>query len=148
MCIIYCILWFYSISLFCFRFFIIHPVLQLCLAFPNMFFCRSYVWETSTTQMSATPSTYLSRNAGSSLCGIPQAPGSSATASVRVRSQHCSQVLADKMREELLQVWKVLWTCDTAKSTCFNVCYVGPIVITDTNLTHIIGKLPKIVKEI
>lgn len=45
------------------------------------------MWETSTTQMFVTPSTYPSRSTGSSLCGIPQAPGSSATASVRVRSQ-------------------------------------------------------------
>lgn len=49
-------------------------------------FHRSCVWETSTTQMSVTPSTYPSRNTGNSLCGIPQAPGLSATTSVRVRA--------------------------------------------------------------
>lgn len=47
---------------------------------------RSCVWETSTTQMFVTPLTYPLRNTGSSLSGIPQAPGSSATASARVRS--------------------------------------------------------------
>ena len=62
------------------------PLSPLILPFPPLFFHRSCVWETSTTQMSVTPSTYPSRNTGSSLCGIPQAPGSSATASVRVRS--------------------------------------------------------------
>lgn len=63
-------------------------VLRLCLYHNAFFFFlrRSCVLETSTTLMSVTPSTYPSRNTGSSLCGIPQAPGLSAAASVRVNA--------------------------------------------------------------
>lgn len=45
------------------------------------------MWGTSTTQMCATPSIYPLRKTESSFCGIPQAPGSSAAACVRVKSQ-------------------------------------------------------------
>lgn len=55
--------------------------------YPPPSLSRSCAWETSTTLTCVTPSTYPSRSTGSSLCGIHRAPGSSATASVRVRAQ-------------------------------------------------------------
>lgn len=50
-----------------------------------LWFRRCCAWGTSTTRTSGTPSTSPSRSTGSSLCGIPRAPGWSAAASARVR---------------------------------------------------------------